>query len=447
MNISRIIDVRVVDPASGCEYFADLTLQKGFIVKIEHKNRLGHVRGQPLDSKESSGCPRISRGVLQARGACVSPSLWDLHVHLREPGQEQKETILTGAGAAVRGGVGHLFAMPNTQPAIDSEEILTAVTARAAEAAHLADIGFFAAATIARQGAKPVDVYRLSKLGAVGFSDDGSPIGDARLLRMLLDETSALGSFVADHCEMPDLMADGVMHEGRHSRHMGLPGIPRQAEYLAVSRDIEILKISRGRLHLAHLSTRESVEAVRRAKHEGLAGRLTCEACPHHFSLTHDAIKLFGPNAKVNPPLREKDDLDAIIDGLQDGTIDAIASDHAPHCDWEKDKGMIEAPFGLIGLETMLPVTLTYLVRQGRLPLMRAIELLTVGPAKVLGRAVPAIAVGQPADLVIFDPECEVVFDSFVSKSRNSPYLGHSLYGKVVATLRKGRMVYPEGSA
>lgn len=431
----KIKNATVLDPASGSEFLADIVLQGEKIAGIEKKTHRG---------KDKS--PKLRENVLDGRGCYLSPSFWDLHVHLREPGEEHKETIETGAAAAVAGGFGHIFAMPNTKPAIDNRQTLELVKERAASVHHEVNVEFIAAATTGREGKEPVDVYELARLGAVAFSDDGNPLRDGRILRSLLDETSVLNSFVIDHCELAELAYGGVMHEGRQSRFLGLPGIPRQAEYLAINRNIEILKLTRGRLHLAHVSTKEGVALVREAKKEGLAGRLSAEACAHHFSLTDESVRQLGSQAKVNPPLREREDMEAILEGLADGTIDAIVSDHAPHSDWEKNIGMLEAPFGFVGLETLFPLTMSYAVGAGatggRLSLMQAIALLTTGPARILGRKPPRVAVGEPANLTLFNPQQEVVFDFFVSKSRNSPFLKLPLRGKILVTIRKGRVVY-----
>ncbi|MBI2069032.1 MAG: dihydroorotase [Elusimicrobia bacterium] len=425
----QIVGGKVIDPAAQTEYEADILIQNGKIARVD-KRWL----------KPSVTLPGTE--VFHVHGAAVAPALWDIHVHLREPGQEHKETMATGAQAAVRGGVGRMFVMPNTEPAIDNEETYKLVEAQGKAQEKLVDIEIIAAVTKGREGAEPTDLYRLRKLGAAAFSDDGAPVKDAQILRAALDETSAMDSLVIDHCEEGSMIRGGAIHEGRVSRSLGVPGIPRESEAVSVFRDIQVLKNSRGRLHLAHLSTKEAVELVRKAKKNGLAKRLTCEVCPHHFALTEEAVRDMGPLAKVNPPLRTEDDVKALHEAIIDGTVDAIASDHAPHSDWEKNQGLLAAPFGMIGLETMLPVTITYLVRPGIISLLTAIELLTTGPARIMNRPAPKIEPGEPADFVIFYPDRETTFRSFASKSRNSPFLGRSLYGSVLATLHRGQMVY-----
>ncbi|MEK7287466.1 MAG: dihydroorotase, partial [Elusimicrobiota bacterium] len=303
-------------------------------------------------------------------------------------------------------------------------------------------IEFIAAVTQGRRGKTLTNIQRLAKLDAAAFSDDGSPVANERLLKQALEETRKADSLVMDHAEDLKLSANGVINEGKTSRRLKLPGIPRESEIAAVRRDLKVLKTSRGRLHLCHISTKEAVNLIRQAKTQGMADRLSAEACPHHFALTDEAVINWGPLAKVNPPLRTAEDVQAVREGLADGAIDAIASDHAPHTNREKSQGMKKAPFGLVGLETLLPATITYLVKTGSVPLHQAIRLLTVGPARILGRPAPKIEPGEPADLIIFDPNATVIFSSFASKSQNSPFLGQKLYGRVLATIHRGRIVY-----
>ncbi|MBI4667917.1 MAG: dihydroorotase [Elusimicrobia bacterium] len=425
----QIVSGIIFDPASKTEFEADLLIDGEKIARID-------LRG----FKPSVTPPGTE--VLHIHGAVCAPALWDIHVHLREPGQEHKETIATGAQAAARGGIGHVFAMANTKPAVDNESLLYKLVKKAKAQEKTADIRFIAAVTKARQGKELVDFRRLFEAGAAAFSDDGSPVRETRLLEDALNETGTIGSLVIEHCEDEALSAGGVMHQGETCRRLGLPGIPRESEVTAVLRALAVLRNSRGRLHIAHVSTKEAAALIRKAKKEGLAERLTCEACPHHFVLTDRAVEEYGAIAKVNPPLRTKEDIEAIRQALADGTIDAIASDHAPHSDKEKDLGIMSAPFGIIGMETMLPLVVTYLVRSEIISLMKALELLTVGPARIMKQKMPKIAPGEQADLVIFNPKESVTFNSFVSKSRNTPFLGKTLYGKVLAAIRRGRIVY-----
>ncbi|MBI4063370.1 MAG: dihydroorotase [Elusimicrobia bacterium] len=430
----QIVGGKVLDPVMGSEFEADLLIENGKIARVD-KRWL----------KPSVTPPNTE--VLHIHGAICAPALWDIHVHLREPGQEHKETVATGVQSAIRGGIGRLFAMPNTDPAIDNTQTLQRVKEKAEEQKNLAAVEIIGAVTKAREGKEPTDLYALAKAGAAAFSDDGSPIRDGHILKMALEETSALNSLVIDHCEEETLARGGIIHEGKVSQTLGVPGIPAESESIAVFRNIEILKKSRGRLHLAHLSTKAAIDLVRKAKTNGVGKRLTCEVCPHHFALTEEATREFGSMAKMNPPLRSEEDLQAIKEALADGTVDAIASDHAPHSDWEKNQGLMAAPFGIVGMETMLPVTITYLVKTGVISLVKAVELLTTGPAKVMGRPLPRIEPGEPADLVVFDPNQTVTFQSFASKSRNSPFLNQTLHGKVLATIHHGFVVYRTPSA
>lgn len=372
----------------------------------------------------------------------MAPSLSDLHVHTREPGDKHKETLETAAQAAIRGGIGQFLAMPNTRPTIDNPAILKRIKKKASKLKNLLNIEFVGAVSKNRQGKELAPLSTMYKCGAIAFSDDGSPIKSKELFKKALIETNKMGSFVVDHCEDPKLSGKGVMNESALSHKLGFLGIPRESEIFCVHRDIEVLKAMPGRLHIAHVSTKEALLLVKKAKKEGLGDRLSCEVCPHHFSLTEKAVKEYGALAKVNPPLRTKRDLEAIYEALADGTIDAIASDHAPHTAKEKELGMLKAPFGLIGLETMFSITITYLVKPKIISLMRAIELLTLGPAHILNQALPKIEPGETANLVLFDHNKTVIFNNFASKSKNTPFLGKTLYGKILATIHKGKIVY-----
>ncbi len=424
-----ITNVKVLDPNASESYEADVLLRGDQIARVDKRW---------LKPSVVSNDTRI----LETHGAYLAPAFWDLHVHAREPGQEHKETLATAALAAAHGGVGRFFAMPNTEPAIDNVKTLRWVLDRAKAQEHLADIEFIGAVTKKRAGKTLADLTAMRESGAVAFSDDGNPVSNPKILKRALELTASFDSFVIDHAEIPKLSRGGAMHEGALSRKLKLPGIPSQAEFAAVAQDIEILKKTKGRLHIAHVSTKESVDLIRKAKKNGLSGRLTCEVCPHHFSLTDEVVGKFGSLAKVNPPLREREDVLALLEAIADGTVDAIASDHAPHAKREKDLAMIKAPFGMIGMETMFSLAITHLVRPGVIPLARAIYLLTAGPAKVVGRKSPSIEPGEPANLVLFDPAARTSFRRFVSKSQNSPFLGATLYGKVLATIHRGQVVY-----
>lgn len=428
IHLLQIINGRILDPTLDQEYEADILIEGQKIARIDRRWL-----------KPSITIPGTK--VIDAHGAYLAPALWDLHVHLREPGQEHKETMATAAQAAARGGVGRMFAMPNTEPAIDNKKTLALVQEKAKAQETLVDIEFVAAVTKARKGRSLTAIKELAALGAAAFSDDGSPVANEKIFRKALKETRQAGTLLMEHAEDPKLSKNGVMNEGEISRRLGVPGIPRESEIQAVQKKLKLLKESHARLHLCHISTQEAVSLIRQAKSKG-AERLTCEACPHHFSLTENSALTLGPLAKVNPPLRAQRDVEAIQEGLADGTIDAIASDHAPHAKAEKALGLKEAPFGMIGLETMLPATITFLVKTGRVPLMRAIRLLTTGPAHVLRRPPPKIEPGEPANLIVFDPKTSVTFRSFASKSTNSPFLGKKLYGRVLLTLHQGQIVH-----
>lgn len=378
----RIINARLLDPASGKE-------SKGEFLIDDGKNK-----------------------TLDAQGACLAPALWDLHVHLREPGQAHKETIATGAKAASAGGVGFLLAMPNTEPAIDTVKTLQLVQKKAGKQKNLVDIEFIAAVTVGRQGRQLTDIEALARQGAAAFSDDGAQIKTEAILEAALIASDKAGSLIIDHCDEP-------------------------TEEEAVKRDIRVLSKTPGRLHIAHVSTQGALEAIRKAKKSGLKDRLTCEVTPHHFTLTQSALKKYGTLAKVNPPLRSQRDLEAVWEALGDGTLDAIASDHAPHAAREKALAMAKAPPGMIGLETLLPLTITQLVDKKIISLMRSIQLLTVGPARILRREPPKLNGGR---LILFDPRKPFVYSKPKSKSKNTPFLDWKLRGQVTA----GRQRLPQ---
>ncbi len=396
------------------------------------------------DGKIAARAPEIAPDddtlVHDANGLVVAPGLVDIHVHLREPGREDEETILSGAVAAAHGGVTSVAAMPNTEPAIDTASWVEYVLSKDTPI----DVHPIAAVTVGRAGRVLTEMAELAQAGAVAFSDDGSPIVDASVMRRALEYASMVGRPIVSHCENPDLVGSGVANEGLAATLAGLPAVPAAAEETMVARDIILARATGARLHIAHVSTRDSVELVRRAKADGLA--VTCETAPHYFSLTEDEIRSYDTNVRVNPPLRSADDVAAIKEGLADGTIDAIASDHAPHAREEKEVEFDAAPPGMIGLETLLPVTLTHLVAPGVITLAHAIELTSLGPARVLGVPGGALEIGARADVTVFDPgrAWEVHSDWFLSKSKNSPYVGRTLVGRVVLTIARGEIVFEE---
>jgi dihydroorotase len=412
---------RLVD-ASGLDTTADLLIAAGSIVEVN----------------PSIAVP-AGTSTIEAQDLLVLPGFVDLHVHLREPGEEEKETVASGAAAAVAGGFTDLACMPNTQPPIDDQSGVRFIREQSA-AAGLARVHPVAAITLGRRGEQLTEMAELRDAGAVAFSDDGSPVKNAEILRRALEYGRMVGAPIIDHCEDLDLTARGVMHEGRVATELGLPGIPAAAEEVMVARDLCLAELTGGHLHLAHLSTRGSVELVRRAKERGV--RVTAEVTPHHLVLTDDAVRSYDPVTKMNPPLRGTADVAALRAGLADGTIDAIATDHAPHTDYEKELEFDHAPFGVIGLETALGLALTQLVDGGVLDLAGLVRVMSLNPRRILGLPGGSIAAGAPADLVLIDPEARWVVDParFRSRSRNSPFRGFRLRGEVRATVVGGRV-------
>jgi dihydroorotase len=419
------------------------------------------VRRFDADGRERTEDVRIGDGRerIDGRGLIVMPGLIDLHAHLREPGYEESETVATGARAALRGGFMTICAMANTTPAIDAPGLVAQVLERGRDA-RAARVLPVAAITRGREGKQLADLIELAAAGAVAFSDDGDPVDDARLFRSALEYAHAAGRPVFEHAQDRALSGKGVVHEGAVSAALGLPGIPAAAEESAVARDIALAKLTGGRLHLQHVSTASALELVRRAKAEGLRDRITCEVTPHHLSLTDEWVAgsrafvwermsppqppraaPFDSATKVNPPLRTESDVRALWRGIADGTVDAIATDHAPHASIRKDVEYAEAAFGISGLETALAVLLTA-VDAGLGELGAVVRALTSGPARVLGMAVPD-------DLVLVDPALErtVSADALVSKGKNTPLLGKRLRGAVVAAVVDGEVRYRDDAA
>jgi dihydroorotase len=433
---------RVIDPASGLDTIADVLLADGQVASV------------------GEGIGKQTHEVVDASGLVVTPGLVDVHTHLRQPGFEHKETIATGTLAAARGGFTTLCAMPNTLPAADTAATIEFVlrTAQAQGAVRVLPIG---CVSKERAGKELAELADLAEAGAVAFSDDGSPVADPHLMRRALEYASMLGLPVIDHCEDPAL-AGGVMHEGWVATRLGLRGVPAAAEEAMVARDISLVGLTGARVHLAHVSTAGSVELVRRAKAAGLP--VTAEVTPHHLTLTHEAVLLgatvlagartgdgpsgYDTSAKVNPPLRSPDDVDACIAGLLDGTIDCIATDHAPHAVEDKLCEFDHAAFGISGLETALALCLT-LVHDGRIKLPTLIEKLTVAPVRTLAldrhvERLGTLSAGAPADIALIDPAAEwtVEPERFASKGRNTPLAGRTLRGRVVATAYGGKVVW-----
>jgi dihydroorotase len=380
---------------------------------------------------------------LDAGGCWVTPGLVDLHAHLRQPGMEEAETVESGARAAALGGYTAVVAMPNTDPPIDSAGIVKEVLSLAAGAA--CEVHPAGAITVGRQGERLAPMAELAALGVTLFTDDGNGVQDSLLMRRALEYATALRVTLAQHCEDAGLAAGGVVHEGEWSSRLGLPGVPAEAEEIMVARDLALARLTGGRLHLLHLSTAGSVALVRRAKAEGAV--VTAEAAPHHFTLTHELVRSYDPVFKVNPPLRSPADVAAVREGLADGTLDAVATDHAPHLQEAKEAPFDEAPPGMLGLETALPLTL----RELRLPPREALALLSWKPARIAGLADHGkpILPGRPANLCVIDPRAQWVVrpDFLASRSRNTPYAGRTVTGRVRHTVLRGEPVVVDGEA
>lgn len=415
----------MVDPASGRDEVADVLVEGGRIVAV------------------AQGMRPEGAGVLDARGLVVVPGLIDLHVHLRDPGQTHKEDIASGTRAAARGGVTGVVCMANTQPPVDDPVVVEYIRSRAREAGavRVYPVG---AVTKGLGGKELSPIGALAAAGVVALSDDGRPIPDAGLLRRAMVYSRMFELPILEHCEDPSLSAGGVMHEGEVSARLGLRGVPRSAEEVVVARDLVLAEETGAHVHIQHVSTRGSVRLIREAKARGV--RVTAEVTPHHLTLTDESLEGYDPNFKTNPPLRSAEDVEALLEGLQDGTLDCVATDHAPHAPAEKLVEFDAAPFGVIGLETLLSVVLTRLVWQKGWPLARALSPVTDRPARILGLPGGRLQAGALADLVLLDPEREWVVDpeQFCSKSRNTPFAGWTLRGKVLATLVEGRVVWME---
>jgi dihydroorotase len=382
---------------------------------------------------------------VEAAAKVVAPGLIDLHVHLREPGQEDLETVATGAMAAAAGGFSAVCAMPNTDPVTDNQAAVGFIVSQAQRAAK-ARVYPVGAVSLGQRGQQLAEFGELVGAGAVAVSDDGKPVASSHLMRTALEYARTFGIPVADHCEDLSLAVGGAMHEGLVSTRLGLKGIPAAAEEIMVARDILLAELTGGHVHLCHMSTRGSVELIRRAKENGL--RVTAEACPHHFTLTHEACEGYNTNAKMNPPLREPEDREAIRQGLRDGTIDVICTDHAPHHYDAKEREFDDAPNGIIGLETALGLAVTELVDTGLLSLPLLVTRMSARPAKVFNLPGGTLAPGTSADVVVFDPEVmwTVRPEEFFSKSRNTPFAGRRLKGRAETTIVRGQVVFAHGN-
>ncbi len=418
-----IIRGRVISPEDDLDGEFDVLIEDGVIRQI---------------------APRLSvraDEVFDARGQVVAPGFVDLHVHLREPGGEVSETLETGLRTAVAGGFTAVCPMPNTRPMNDRPEI-TRATIEKASHLGLARVFPIAAVSLGSEGEALADFAALLAAGAVAFSDDGRPVKTAGLMRDAMARVRELGVPIIDHCEDLTLSAGGAVNEGPAAERLGLKGIPSSSEEVVVARDLILAEATGAHLHLAHLSTARAIEMVRVTKRRGV--RVTCEVTPHHFTLTDEAVIESGSNAKMNPPLRSAEDVEAVLAGIVDGTVDCIATDHAPHAPEIKQKPLADAPFGVIGLETALGLALTRLVHPGKISLWHLISLLSGQPARVINQLSGRLKVGGPADITVFDPNLEWTYKVAESRSkgRNSPFGGWKLKGAVTATIVAGRMVY-----
>jgi dihydroorotase len=415
---------RVIDPSCNRDGKADVLIADGKIESV----------GKSLKAPDGGD-------VIDVAGKIVAPGLVDVHVHLREPGREDVETVESGAKAAAAGGFTSVCAMPNTDPVTDNQAAVGFIV-KQGEAAGAARVYPIAAISIGQRGEQLAEFGELVHAGAVGVSDDGHPVVSSHLMRTALEYSVTFGIPVADHCEDPALFAGGAMHEGLVSTKLGLKGIPAAAEEIMVARNILLAQLTGGHMHLLHMSTRGSVELIRRAKDGGI--KVTAEATPHHFTLTDQACEHYDTNAKMNPPLREPADVEAVRAGIKDGTLDAIATDHAPHHYEAKERDFDDAPFGVVGLETALGLGLSELVEGGVLSLNELIARMSTVPAKIYNLPAGTLAVGAAADVVVFDLGARWKVDPsrFLSKSHNTPFAGCELVGRVERTIVGGRCVY-----
>ena len=414
----------VIDPANRREGTFDVLIEDGKIAEVKPSLKVNGAIG------------------VDASNQTVIPGLIDLHAHLREPGREDKETIESGTRAALRGGFTTICAMPNTEPAIDHRAVVDQVSQQS-QRCGAACVRVIGAITKGRAGHQLTDFGELFESGCVALSDDGNALADSFLMRRALEYAKLFDRPIIQHAEDPRLAAGGMMHEGIIATMLGLRGIPAAAEEVIVARDLALAALSGGWIHFAHLSSGRSVELIRQAKRRGV--RVSCEVTPHHLALTHEAVGAFDTSAKVNPPLRTEEDRLALVEGLRDGTIDCIATDHAPHTDWEKASDFESAPFGTSALETALSVCIETLVKPDLMRLAKVIEKLSVAPARIAGLEAGTLSVGADADLTLIDPDASWMVDprQFVSKGRHSPFAARKLPCVVTQVFRRGTRVYP----
>ena len=413
---------RVIDPSQDMDRVTNLLISDGRIAEYD-------------------AAPDGEATVIDARGKIVAPGLIDMHVHLREPGFEEDETIETGTAAALAGGFTSILCIPNTEPPIDTQGTVEFIHERADRADNCIVL-VAACASKNREGKELAEIGQLAEAGAVAFTDDGSPVHDVELMRRALEYCRMFDKPVLSHAEIGELSKNGVMHAGMTSMVLGLAGIPAAAEDVMVSRDIALAEATGGRLHVMHISTANSVEALRRAKARGVC--VTAEATPHHFSLCDESLRTFDTNYKMNPPLRGQEHVEAVIAGLADGTIDAIASDHAPHSKEKKMQDIDRAPFGIVGLETSLGLVITKLIEPGLLDWPTVIRKMSLAPAQILGIDKGTLAIGAAADVTIIDPKAEWTVDpaEFRSKSANTPFAGWKLTGRADTVIVGGKIKF-----
>ena len=416
---------RIIDPAQNIDQEGDLWISRGRILPL----------GAGYEDAEI---------VIDARGKIVCPGLIDCHVHLREPGNEEDETIATGASAALASGVTSVACMPNTRPAIDSQAAAEFVVLQG-QRARQANVYPVGAVSKGRKGEELAELGQLVAGGAVAFTDDGSPVASASLMRRALEYAKMFDRVIMQHCQVPELTTGGVMNEGLVSMRLGLGGMPAAAEDIMVARDIRLAEITGGRLHIQHISTARSVELVREGQRRGV--RVTAEACPHHFTLTDEELNAFDSNFKMNPPLRPWSDVEAVIDGLKDNTISILATDHAPHASEKKMREIDQAPFGIVGLETLVPITIKSLIEPGYLSWPEVIRKLTHNPAQLLGIPKGTLRAGADADVTIIDPDLPWTIDpaQFRSKSRNTPFGGWKVHGRAHTVIVAGEVRFSLG--
>lgn len=414
---------RIIDPANGVDETLDIIIEKGKIKDLKRK-----ISASDMET-------------IDLTGLVVAPGFIDMHVHLREPGREDEETIESGSQAAAAGGFTGVACMPNTEPPNDDQAVTEYILSLAKKAA-IVSVYPIACVTKGRKGEELAQIGDLVESGAVAVSDDGSPISSGLVMRKALEYTKMFGIPVIDHCEDPSLMDGGVMNEGYYSTVLGLKGMPGLAEETMVSRNISLAEMTGGKIHISHVSTKGSIERILEAKKKKI--RITCEATPHHFTLTDEAVVGYDTNTKVNPPLRSEKDRKAVIQGIKDGTIDAIASDHAPHNAIEKNVEFNRAPFGLIGLETAVSLSLDRLVNKRVINISKMVELMSWNPSKILNLAKGTLSKGADADITVLDLKKKITVDAsqFKSKSRNTPFNGWSLKGAPVMTIVRGKVIH-----